>query len=82
MLVLLVAMLSGLAFHAVCLGDHAVMRTVTLIGAATSAGGYAPGQEDGPRALLDAGLVERLEPAGVEMRRGGQVKPSRWHRHA
>ena len=50
------------------------MRTVTLIGAPTSVGGYAPGQEDGPRALLDAGLVERLEAAGVEMRRGGQVK--------
>jgi arginase len=54
------------------------MRAVTLIEAPTSAGGYAPGQEDGPRALLDAGLVERLEAAGVEMRHGGQVKPSRW----
>src|SRR5258708_6477841 len=36
------------------------MRTVTVIQAPTSAGGYAPGQEDGPRALLEAGLVERL----------------------
>jgi arginase len=54
------------------------MRTVTVIEAPTSAGGYAPGQEDGPRALLDAGLVERLEAAGVAVRRGGQVTPFRW----
>lgn len=37
------------------------MRTVTLIEAPTSAGAYALGQEDGPRALLDAGLSEGLE---------------------
>jgi arginase len=54
------------------------MRTVTLIEAPTSAGGYAPGQEDGPRALLEAGLVKRLEAAGVAVRRGGQVTPFRW----
>ena len=54
------------------------MRTVTVIEAPTSAGGYAPGQEDGPGALLEAGLVERLEAAGVAVRRGGQVTPFRW----
>src|ERR1019366_8056562 len=54
------------------------MRTVTVIEAPTSAGGYAPGQEDGPRALLEAGLVERLEAAGVAVRRGGQVTFFRW----
>jgi arginase len=54
------------------------MRTVTLVEAPTSAGGYSPGQEDGPRALLEAGLVERLEAAGVAVRHGGQVIPFRW----
>jgi arginase len=54
------------------------MRTVSVIEASTSAGGYAPGQEDGPRALLEAGLVERLEAVGVAVRRGGQVTPFRW----
>ncbi|MGZ4288082.1 MAG: arginase family protein, partial [Solirubrobacteraceae bacterium] len=54
------------------------MRTVTVIEAPTSAGGYAPGQEDGPRALLEAGLLERLEAAGAAARRGGQVAPFRW----
>ncbi|MGH2867842.1 MAG: arginase family protein, partial [Solirubrobacteraceae bacterium] len=54
------------------------MRAVTVIEAPTSAGGYSPGQEDGPRALLDAGLVERLEAAGVAVRSGGQVTAFRW----
>jgi arginase len=54
------------------------MRAVTVIEAPTGAGGYAPGQEDGPRALLEAGLLERLEAAGVAVRRGGQVTPFRW----
>src|ERR1039458_8735817 len=54
------------------------MRTVTLVEAPTSAGGYAPGQEDGPRALLEAGLVERLEAVGVAVRRAGRVTPFRW----
>jgi hypothetical protein len=35
------------------------MRTVTLVEAPTSAGGYAPGQENGPSALLDVGLIEQ-----------------------
>jgi arginase len=56
------------------------MRTVTLVEAPTSAGAYAPGQEDGPRALLDAGLVERLEDRGVVVRRAGHVDPFRWRR--
>ena len=54
------------------------MRAVTLIEAPTSAGGYAPGQEGGPRALLDAGLREGLEAAGVTVHIGGQVSPFRW----
>jgi hypothetical protein len=59
-------------------GHDVPMRTVTVIEAPTSAGGYAPGQEDGPRALLEAGLVERLDAAGVSVRRAGRVSPFRW----
>jgi arginase len=54
------------------------MRTVTVIEAPTSAGAYPPGQEDGPRALLDAGLFERLRAAGVAARRGGRASAFRW----
>ncbi|MBV8735297.1 MAG: arginase family protein [Solirubrobacterales bacterium] len=54
------------------------MRTVRLVAAPTSAGAYAPGQEDGPRALLDAGLVQRLETAGVAVNRGKEVSRFRW----
>jgi arginase len=54
------------------------MCMITLVEAPTSAGAYAPGQEDGPRALVDAGLVERLEAAGSVVRRGGRVSPFRW----
>jgi arginase len=54
------------------------MRTVTIVEAPTSAGGYAPGQEDGPGALLEAGLVERLESVGVRVRGRWQVTPFRW----
>jgi arginase len=61
-----------------CLRNDVSMRTVTVIEAPTSAGGYAPGHEDGPRALLEAGLLERLEAVGVAVRRGGHVTPFRW----
>ena len=54
------------------------METITLIEASTSAGAYAPGQEEGPRALLEAGLVERLTAAGVSVQRGGRVESFRW----
>ncbi|MGN6170165.1 MAG: arginase family protein, partial [Solirubrobacteraceae bacterium] len=54
------------------------MRGVTVIEAPSSAGGYAPGQEDGPQALLDAGLIEGLQAAGVATRQGGAVSAFQW----
>jgi arginase len=60
------------------LSDDVGVPTVTLIEAPTSAGAYAPGQEDGPRALLEAGLVERLEAEGVAVHRGGRADLFRW----
>jgi arginase len=54
------------------------MRTVTLIEAPTSAGAYGPGQEDGSRALLDAGLREGLDAVGVTVRNGGRASSFRW----
>jgi arginase len=48
---------------------------LTIVGAPTSAGAYAPGQEDGPGALRAAGLLEALGPDVVD---AGDVEGFRW----
>jgi arginase len=53
-------------------------RAVALIGAPTSAGAYAPGQEDAPAALRDAGLVAHLREAGVDVVDLGDTPRFRW----
>jgi arginase len=53
-------------------------RTIGLIGAPTSAGAYAPGQEDAPSALRDAGLVACLHEAGLEVVDLGDTPRFRW----
>ena len=42
-------------------------RRLVLIGAPTSAGSYAPGQEAAPRVLRELGLVDALRAAGREV---------------
>src|SRR5262249_13916262 len=42
-------------------------RKVGVIGVPTSAGAFAPGQEQAPAALREAGLVALLRDAGVEV---------------
>src|SRR3954464_13572308 len=51
---------------------------VTIMGAPTSAGAYAPGQEEGPRAMRDAGLVDALAARGVQVADAGDVEAFRW----
>jgi arginase len=41
---------------------------VGLLGVPTSAGAFAPGQEQAPEALREAKLVESLRGLGVEVR--------------
>lgn len=53
-------------------------RAVGLIGSPTSAGAFAPGQEDAPGALRDAGLVAGLRAAGVEVVDLGDTPRFRW----
>jgi arginase len=55
-----------------------VSRTVGVIGVPTSAGSFAPGQEQAPAALRAAGLVEALERAGVDVRDHGDRPVWRW----
>jgi arginase len=51
---------------------------LTLIGAPSSAGAYAPGQEKAPAALRAAGLATSLESAGRRVTDLGDVAGFRW----
>jgi arginase len=54
------------------------MAGLTVVGAPTSAGAYAPGQEDGPRALWEQGLGEALRATGLTVTEAGDVDGFRW----
>lgn len=54
------------------------MQPIGLIGAPSSAGAYAPGQELAPRRLREAGLLGRLEEFGVAVHDRGDLTPRRW----
>ena len=49
-----------------------------MIGVPTSAGAFAPGQEQAPAALRAAGLIELLRDAGVEAHDHGDSEIWRW----
>jgi arginase len=53
-------------------------RRLAVIGVPTSAGAFAPGQERAPAALREAGLIELLGEAGVEVRDQGDREVWRW----
>jgi arginase len=53
-------------------------RRVGLIGAPTSVGAYAPGQEKAPAAFRRHGLVAALEAAGIPILDFGDVEGLRW----
>jgi arginase len=50
-------------------------KKIALIGAPSSAAGFAPGMEKAPGALRAAGLVERLQAAGFEVVDYGDCAP-------
>jgi arginase len=49
-----------------------------LLGAPTSMASFAPGQEKAPRALREAGILDALQSAGVEVRDYGDLPVRRW----
>jgi arginase len=53
-------------------------RRLGVIGVPTSAGAFAPGQEQAPAALRAAGLLEALAAAGAEVRDRGDREVWRW----
>lgn len=52
--------------------------SLAIIGAPTSAGAYAPGQEKTPDALREVGLISLLEAHGVHVTDKGNVPGYRW----
>jgi arginase len=53
-------------------------RPLGVVGVPTSAGAFAPGQEQAPHALREAGLVEKLRRSGVDVRDHGDREVWRW----
>jgi len=53
-------------------------RRVAIVSAPSSAAAYAPGQEQAPAALRAAGLLRRLEAAGLSVREAGEGPFFRW----
>lgn len=51
---------------------------LAIIGAPSSAGAYAPGQEKAPHALRAAGLIEKLRSHGISTEDRGDVPGFRW----
>lgn len=49
-----------------------------VIGIPSSMGAFAPGQEKAPAALRNAGLLERLEAADIDVRDRGDAATRRW----
>ncbi len=62
-------------------------RPIGVVGVPTSAAAFAPGQEQAPAALREAGLLTSLRSAGVDVRDHGDREVWRWrpdreNRHA
>jgi arginase len=55
-----------------------MLKRLAIIGAPSSAGAYAPGQEKAPTALRAAGLLERLAARGITVDDEGDVSGFRW----
>ena len=55
-----------------------MLNPLTIIGAPSSAGAYATGQEKAPEALRAAGLVEYLNARGITVDDRGDVPGFRW----
>jgi arginase len=53
-------------------------QAVGVIGVPTSAGAFAPGQEQAPHALREAGLVALLREGGIEVSDYGDCETWRW----
>jgi arginase len=58
--------------------SRGVPLPLSVVGVPTSAGAFAPGQEQAPTALRDAGLLDRLRAAGLDVTDRGDCERYRW----
>jgi arginase len=58
--------------------ERPIVKTIGLIGAPSSAGAYAPGQERTPEALRETGLLRDLADRGVDVHDRGDTPHWRW----
>jgi arginase len=56
----------------------ALARKISVIGVPSSAGAFANGQEEAPRALRAAGILDRLRDAGADVEDTGDSPVWRW----
>lgn len=54
------------------------MKSLAVIGAPSSAGAYAPGQEQAPAVLRSVGLLEHIKNQGIQVADTGDVPGFRW----
>ena len=54
------------------------MIALAMVGVPSSAGSYAAGQDRAPRALREAGLVQALASAGIDVRDAGDLTEQVW----
>lgn len=54
-------------------------KNITLIGAPSSVAAHAPGQEKTPALLREAGLLEDMKAAGLNVNDTGNLPPFRYH---
>jgi len=54
------------------------MNRLVVLGAPSSAGAYAPGQEKAPAAMRAAGLLSMLQDRGIPVHDGGDAMGFRW----
>jgi arginase len=55
-----------------------VIVSLAMVGVPSSAGSYAAGQDQAPRALRDAGLVAELSTAGLDVHDAGDLSQQVW----
>ena len=64
--------------HTLCEPHNTMPSSLVIVGAPSSAGAYAPGEEKTPAALRGAGLLAHLHSHGIRVEDRGDIPGFRW----